>query len=571
MRKRLLLQSKRSAWGIATAFAVFGLLGAAGLISSGRAQAQPGGGAGVSTGATVTIGDATAAPGGEAAVTVSLATDVPAAAVQVDILYNGDDAAIANPATACALDGRLDGGQTLSASFPSVQPEPPTVLLRLGIFPPLVFPNPTFDSGDLVTCTFTVSEEAEVDSMIPLEADRTQVAVDDTIICDPGACGEEDGVITVADADPTPTGTEMEDTPTPGTPTPDTPTPTDTPDAPTCTRDADCPTGTTCQDNVCLPVDCTDDTDCPPGSECVTNGGVTSGGEGPIGQCVPIDCETNTDCPERSVCDENGECRPQYCDDNNDCDGDDVCAEDGICSPTCENDGQCSPEVCVDGDCVECRDDSQCPGGICVDNSCMTVETSFSLAVSPASQMGVAGGTVSVEVILSSVPAGAEADSVSNTLEAASGLALVACTVAAEVAEGAIEIVDGSTLSATLSGAPSGSVYACSVAIAAGPAGPRGIDCSDGLVNGAAVSCSGATIIVTAEEPATPTPTESPTTPPTVTATPVPPTTTPTNTPRLDFDDDGCSVAPASANANPIRGLLFVLVPVALLWRRRRY
>lgn len=318
-----------------------------------------------------------------------------------------------------------------------------------------------------------------------------------------------------------------------------------------------------------MPVECTDDTDCPPGSECEFNGATTSG-TGPIGECVPIVCETDEDCPERSFCDENGECRPEYCLDNEDCEGEDVCGPDGICTPSCENDEQCDPEVCVDGGCVECRDDSQCPGGVCVDNSCMTVETTYSLAVSPASQVGVAGTTVSVEVVLSSVPAGAEADTVSNALNAGAGLALVACTVAAEVAEGAVEIVGGASSSATLSGAPSGSLYECSVAIAEGSNGPREIGCSGAMVNGASVPCTGATIQVTDEEIPTPTPTNTPTVIPTVTRThtQVPATSTPT--PRMDFDDDGCTVAPVSANANPIRSLLFLLLPVALLWSRRR-
>lgn len=548
------------AWQVAAVLAAFGLIASAGVISSGRAQAQAGGGAGEGPGATVTIGDANAEPGGSADVTVSLTTEIPAAAVQIDILYDGDDASIANPATACALDGRLGGGQQLSASFPAEQPEAPLVRLRLGVFPPLVFPNPTFDSGDLVTCSFAVSGDLESGDTIPLMADRVQVAVDDTIICDPGICGQEDGLITIGDgATPTATGTEETPTPT-ATETDETPAPTPTPGVP-CTRDSDCPTGTTCQDNTCQPVPCSNDNQCPPGSTCSL----------PDGTCTPIDCTTNADCPERSFCDENGMCRPRYCENRNDCDAGEVCAADGICSPTCANDAQCSPEVCVDGSCVECRDDNQCPGGVCIDNSCTSVETTFALAVSPASQVGIAGSTVSVAVVLSSNPAGAAAETASNALAAADGLTLTACTVAAEI-PGTVDGVPGATVSASLGGesgsVPSGTLYACSVAIASGISGARAVDCSAGTVNGSAVNCTGAVVQVESGEVPTPTPSMVPT----ATQTPVPPTATntPTHTRRPSSDDDGCAVAPVSQAANPLRTVLMLAVPLALLMRRRR-
>jgi len=499
--------------------------------------------------------------GGVAGVTLMLDNDDGAAvSAGVDIEFSDADLTFVPPVNArCTIAARLAlthqiAGRIIEPGVVNVE------ILVLGTPDPL----PPLGNGPLAVCNFTIREDALEGEMFPVVANS--VLVGDALGAELPA-NEVDGVITVVGAAATPT--ESEDTPTPtatngevGTETP-TPTP-----VTTCTIDADCPTGTTCQEEVCLPVECTDDNDCPPGSVCEFNGATTSG-TSPIGQCVPIECETDEDCPPRSVCDENGECRPEYCDDNEDCEGDDVCGPDGICTSSCENDEQCSPEVCVDGGCVECRDNAQCPGGICVNNSCMTVETTFSLAVSPASQLGLAGTTVSVEVVLSSVPAGAEADTVSNALSAGAGLALVACTVAAEVSEGSVEILDGASSNATLSGAPSGSLYACSVAIAAGPNGPRQIGCSNARVNGASVSCTGATIQVTDEEIPTPTPTEvPPTVAPTVTHTPVPPTNTPT--PRMDFDDDGCAVAPVSANANPIRSLLFLLLPVALLWSRRR-
>lgn len=500
--------------------------------------------------------------GGVAGVTLTLANDDGSAvSAGVDIAFSTDDLTFTPPVNAsCVLNARIAGTHQVAGSvLPSgaVNVE----IFVLGTPDPL----PPLGNGPLAVCDFTIREDAEVGDMFPVEANS--VFLGDALGAQLNA-DAVDGVITVVGAAPTPTPTDdMEDTPTPtpGTPGPDTPSPTP---ANECTRDADCPTGTTCQNETCQPVDCDDDSDCPPGSECEFNGAVTSGA--PSGQCVPIDCESDEDCPDRSVCDENGMCRPEYCDDNEDCPGDDVCAGDGICSSTCDADAQCSPEVCVDGSCVECRDESQCPGGICVDNSCMTVETTYTLAVSPASQIGVAGTTVSVAVILNSVPAGAPADSVSNSLAADDGLTLVACEIASGVSGGSFDGIPGSTVSATLSNAAAGSVYSCSVSIAEGTLGNRDIDCSDAVVNGTAVSCGGATIEVVDE--VSPTPTIEPTAQPTPTSPPATntPTSTRTNTPRLDFDDDGCAVGPVSTNDNPLAVLMFLLAPAALLWSRRR-
>ncbi len=195
-------------------------------------------------------------------------------------------------------------------------------------------------------------------------------------------------------------------------------------------------------------------------------------------------------------------------------------------------------------------------------------ETTFSLGVEPASQTGVPGGSAAIQVVLSSDPSGEAADSVANTLAVDEGLALTACSVAAEI-PGSIEGVPGSTAAATLGdgegSVPSGTVYSCSVSIAQGASGSLGVDCSGATVNGEEIACTGGTIVVSA--PPTPT-VVPPTATPTNTA--LPPTSTPTNTPVLDFDDDGCAVGPVAQTGSPLANLLFVLVPAALLWRRRK-
>lgn len=198
-------------------------------------------------------------------------------------------------------------------------------------------------------------------------------------------------------------------------------------------------------------------------------------------------------------------------------------------------------------------------------------EVSFALTVNPSSQNGVQGGTAAIEVVLSSDPSGEAADSVANTLVADSGLTVAGCETAGEVA-GTFEGLPGTTVSATLGdgegSVPSGTVYTCDVAIAEDASGSLGVGCSAATANGDEITCSGATIVVEGGQEPTATPTEVPPTvaPPTFTSTP---TNTPTHTPVFDSDDDGCAVGPVKQSNDPTAGLLFLLVPAALWWRRR--
>jgi hypothetical protein len=190
----------------------------------------------------------------------------------------------------------------------------------------------------------------------------------------------------------------------------------------------------------------------------------------------------------------------------------------------------------------------------------------FSLAVNPSTQMGVAGGSAAIEVVLSGDSSSTAADSVSNSLAADPGLGIQACSVAAEI-PGGIEGTPGTTVSATLGdgvgSVPTGTIYSCAVSIAEDAEGTLAITCGDATVNGESVTCSSAVIEV--EAPPTPTPTMMPTATFTVTRIP---TDTPTNTPRFDFEDDGCAVGPAPAGVD-VGSLLFLVVPALLLWRRR--
>ena len=64
-----------------------------------------------------------------------------------------------------------------------------------------------------------------------------------------------------------------------------------------------------------------------------------------------------------------------------------------------------------------------------------------------------------------------------------------------------------------------------------------------------------------------PVPTDTPTMGPTVT--PVPPTNTPRPTHGSRDQDDSCAMVPVS-RVEPMRSLILLIVPAALLWRRRR-
>lgn len=546
-----------AAWAIGTVLAVAGVLCAPAFLTAtaGRAQAQGGVGAGVGTAAaTVTVGDASALPGENADVTVSFTSTEPAAAVQIDVLYNEDEALIDDPGTACALDSRLSQ-QSLSATFPVDQPAAPMRRLRLGVFPPLVNPNPTFESGALVTCSFAVGAEVALGTTIPLEADRTQVARDNVVICGQGGdfpCAEVDGVIRV--------GAEATDTPAPTeTPTPTTEATVEPTTVP-CTDDADCPDGQKCEivddSGTCVPDDCSDDTDCDLNEECVD------------GICMDLPCSGQDDCPLGTICDEETDtCQQIPCESSEMCPAGTEC-EDGFCTPECRVDGDCTDGFCVDNTCVECRDNGDCDSNeTCQDGTCV----SGGDALTVAGGTGMPGGTATLMVTLQ----GDGASEVNNTLSIADGdLAIAACTAAGEIpASFTISGDDGSSVDAMLGGEGStiaaGSLYACDVSIAANAmTGSRSVTCSGAMADGVPIDCNDTEIMVVSEETPTPTFTPTSTSTPTRTFTP---TEEPTNTPRPigSEEDDGCAVvAPAQGGSG--MALLLLLAPAFLLWGRRR-
>ncbi len=503
---------------------------------------------------TLTLVGGEGEAGQDAGVSLELANDDGSAvSAGLDIVFSADDLTFTEPvSTSCVLDASIAGTHQLAGRI--IEPGVVNVEILVAGTPD---PLPTLGNGPLAVCNFTIRGDAEVDDMFPVAA--TEVFIGDALGLELTSEGV-DGVITVVGGG-TPTATATD------TPEPATPTATATPTI-GCVGDEMCPTGMSCQDGSCKPIDCTDDSDCPPGSTCDLPAS-TSGG-GPIGQCVPVPCDTDDDCPDRSVCDPDGMCRPEFCDENDDCDPDDVCASDGICSSDCDDDIQCDDGVCVDGTCVECRDDNDCSGGVCVDNEC--VADGFSLAVSPESQPGVAGGSAAVEVVLSSDATSAAADMVSNSLAVDTGLTIQGCQIstASAVIPGEILGAPGTTVSATLGGpagsVPTGTLYTCNIAIAGDAAGSLAVNCGDAKVNGLSVSCSSAVVSI----PVPPTPTSTPTATATFTATATRTEVPPTNTPQArGFDDDGCAVGPASQSSDAT-SVLFLLVPALLLWSRRR-
>ncbi len=527
---------------------------------------------GGTAGRTLSLGETEAVPGGTAGVVVALSGDDDTAAFAgVDIVFDDADLTFVEPVgTNCQIADRLStthglGGRILPSGDLNVE------IFVLGS----PNPAPTLGNGDLAVCNFITRSDAMSGDTFPLGA--TNILVTDGPGVQVDTAGQDGLVRIIGDATPTPTPTGTTaptDTPQVPTETPDVPTATPTVPTPTpvaCTDSSMCPTGTTCQDGMCLPQECTDTSECPPGSDCVLPVAGTSGIEN--GVCVPRPCTVSDDCNDPSAVCENEMCRPQFCNDAMECDPMEECS-DGICEPmqeSCTVDDDCSTGVCENMVCVDCRDDSNCAvGEVCLANECVGGEV-FSLAVGAGtsnSVVGVAGGTVQIEVRLSSTGNSA-ADSVSNSLAVDAGLALTGCS-AAGVIVGTFDGIPGTTASATIGdgagSVPLGTIYTCSVNIAEDASGALAVNCSDGVVNDAAVSCSGATINV--PEAPTPTPTEEPTATPTET---VIPTETPTNTPLpRSGEDDGCAVGPVASDGEAARNLALLLIPGMLLWNRRR-
>jgi hypothetical protein len=205
----------------ARAFWVVASMLVVGLTGSGS-YASEGAGAGVPSGTTgsVIIGDVVGAPGGTAAVTVAVMTEPgESAGLALDVIFDGTNVSLM--AANCTLDSRLaDANFQLSATFPpGDQPEAPDRLLRLGIFPPITTPVPSYADGTVLSCEFGVAEDAPSGEMVELfatepiqitAADRTDICGEDSD--PPSDCEGQDGSITFDQ--PTPTSTPTS-TPTP--------------------------------------------------------------------------------------------------------------------------------------------------------------------------------------------------------------------------------------------------------------------------------------------------------------------------------------------------------------------
>ncbi len=504
---------------------------------------------------TLSIVDTEGEAGSTVGVPLNLSGDDGGAAASagIDIVYPDGDVTFTEPvADNCVLDDRISSTHQVSGRILS----PGTVNVEISVLG-APDPIPPLGNGDLVVCNFGISGDAMEGEMFTLEA--TNVLIGDQLGMEIDSIGD-DGVISVGGgATPTPTTV----------PPTEEPTPTATATVPVCTEDRDCPTGTTCQDGTCLPQPCDPENPmCPPGSDCLVVLPATTSGTTDTGTCVPRPCDEDEDCDDPSaVCDPEGMCRPQFCDNSEECDSGEECSDDGICvpiPPECEEDSQCPDGVCVNQTCVDCRENSDCgQDEMCVDNECEPIVGAYSLDVGDAS--GLAGTTVAVEVTLSG--GATSADSVTNDLAAGTGLTIASCD-ASEGIDGSFEGVPGTTVSATLGetgDVPVGVVYSCSVAIAEGvAAGTVAIECPAATANGSAIDCDGGEVGVIA--PPTATPTNTPTEEPTLT--PIPATSTPTV--RVSTEDDSCAIAPAPTASDAAANFLLLLIPAAVVWRRRR-
>lgn len=177
-------------------------------IDKGEAYAQGGIGAGNGSAAATILGEQNAlgVPGGTASVSFSVATlEGDAAAVGFDVVY--DSTFVDLTTAACQLSSRLED-QIRSVTFPPAdQPDPPNRRLRIGVFPPITDPIPSFDDGELVVCDFSVAANAVINDVIELAVEPLQVArADSTAICEGDDCDAVNGSILIGQVVP-PTAT----------------------------------------------------------------------------------------------------------------------------------------------------------------------------------------------------------------------------------------------------------------------------------------------------------------------------------------------------------------------------
>lgn len=201
------------------------------------------------------VGDAAAIPGGRANVTVSIAgTEDRATAVLFDVLVDEEVFSLETEEVNgipfvmkdCVLAPRLRGETILVAGLPLEPREDGVTRLRvfITVHDLIAWPPRTFGDGDLVTCSFRVSELASLGPRAVVAATASVADENHFVICgegEPPPCGTADGTVTIEQATPTPTAVATE------TPTA-TPTPTSTPTVAHRAGDANCDGAVTAAD-----------------------------------------------------------------------------------------------------------------------------------------------------------------------------------------------------------------------------------------------------------------------------------------------------------------------------------
>ena len=136
-------------------------------------------------------------PGGTATVSFDFTSqEGRAAAIAFDVVF---DATFVNLDTDdCQLSSRL-ADQIRSVTFPSAeQPASPHRRVRLGVFPPIREPIPSFADGEVFVCTFGVGAGAPVSQSVTLVVEPLQVTrADSSVVCGIGECGSVHGSISI--------------------------------------------------------------------------------------------------------------------------------------------------------------------------------------------------------------------------------------------------------------------------------------------------------------------------------------------------------------------------------------
>src|SRR5512139_771297 len=121
---------------------------------------------------TVDVGTASGLPGAAVSVPISVSGGWwLVAGAQVDVLFDEAILSVDNPETSCTLASRLEGTQSVAASFPITLPAPPGQRRLRVIVTPVFGAVVPFGDGEIASCTFTISASA-TPGTYPLQADE---------------------------------------------------------------------------------------------------------------------------------------------------------------------------------------------------------------------------------------------------------------------------------------------------------------------------------------------------------------------------------------------------------------